>query len=124
MLKSTELRLGNLVSARPNIEVFKGKYDTVRLNIHHLTDIVESNDQYIYEPIPLTGEWLLKFGFEYNDLNGDSGYYQIVTKNGIFEILYSEESGRFSFNNQYIDFVHTLQNIFYFNVLTGEELTI
>ena len=49
-MKATELRLGNLI------------YTKVKhIDLGVLLENPESNE---YEPIPLTDEWLLRFGFE------------------------------------------------------------
>ena len=76
------------------------------------------------EPIPLTEEWLLKFGFE---KSGGGLYLTYET----FEMYYINGvlglSARVSDPNEgYIDtkikYVHQLQNLHF--ALTGEELTI
>jgi hypothetical protein len=68
------------------------------------------------QPIPITGEWLLKFGFEKDNRANwrlKSGYHWIeiyfyhVYINGQQVVL--------------IDYVHQLQNIWF--ALTGKELT-
>jgi hypothetical protein len=79
-----------------------------------------------FTPIPLTGEWLLKFGFDQEDdfhffikispfgtclyLNIDINIYQIGCEN---KSWYS--------NNMDIYFIHQLQNLYF--ALTNEELT-
>jgi len=67
------------------------------------------------QPIPLTEEWLLKFGFD--DL-GTYGYGR-----GNFHICLHENEFYFSINNRkvFIKHVHQLQNLYF--ALTGEELT-
>ena len=73
------------------------------------------------EPIPLTEEWLLKFGFE------NCGYY--YNKNDI-RIYFVHEREFEGFVFEYgmaesfckIRFVHNLQNLYF--ALTGEELTL
>jgi len=125
-MKTTELRIGNYVNGIYD----EGEFIAEVLTVDSEGCLLDANGIYeltslkVIKPIPLTEEWLIKFGLKYHDLNGDSGYYQILTKNGIFQILYSENDERFIFNNQWVDYVHELQNIFYFNVLTNEELTI
>lgn len=76
------------------------------------------------QPIPITEEWLLKFGFESYDLElGTRVFYNIKTF--IVEvggwsnpIYYTQEKVLIS----YIEHIHQLQNLFF--GLTGEELTI
>jgi hypothetical protein len=75
-----------------------------------------------FEPIPLTEEWLLKFGFK-KDLDNDlflniNSNSFLVWQNNNIELLDYE-------NNKCICFckyVHTLQNLYF--ALTGEELII
>lgn len=112
-MKASELRIGNLVYG------YKTVWDVDSTDFCNI-GVIET-----YKPIPLTEEWLLKFGFELqpkkNDLN--SWYYI--------------EKGKFSMNNARgfwshspiyledvveIKYVHQLQNLYY--ALTGEELEI
>lgn len=71
-----------------------------------------------FEPIPLTEEWLLKFGFEKNTGDYFLGCFsmRIVGKEMIWFVC---NDGDFS---QQVKYVHQLQNLVY--ALTGEELTI
>jgi hypothetical protein len=69
------------------------------------------------EPIPLTEDWLLKFGFD------DLGYYGFGI--GYFHILYIEDQKnnfQFPISNKYVrvKHVHQLQNLYF--ALTGKEL--
>lgn len=71
------------------------------------------------QPIPLTEEWLVKFGFEqYNNTN--HYYYSnesyIVKINSEFGYLF------YSIDHKPIKYVHQLQNLYF--SLTGEELEI
>jgi hypothetical protein len=72
------------------------------------------------QPIPLTEEWLMKFGF-YKDING-------MFLAGVFELSWMEDD---FIKNQYtlriakgiclkIKYVHQLQNLYF--ALTGKEL--
>ena len=78
------------------------------------------------EPIPLTEEWLLKFGF-YFDLKTDYDGYWKKYKEG-FEIRIYKFEDYFEYGWQLghdpikIKYVHQLQNLYF--SLTGEELTI
>ena len=102
-MKPNELRIGNWV------ETFEGV-----IQIQNGWEIDEGNE---CQPIPLTEEWLEKFGFEYSDLNGDSGLwkippFQIYGKCNQFIYEYALD----------VNYVHQLQNLYF--ALTGEELTI
>lgn len=119
-MKANDLRIGNWVSflgkekqvlglSKRNYEMgteTSGYYietkESIPVNFIHIT------------PIPLTEEWLFRFGFSRLDK------YTFV-KNGFF--IHKRKSG-FIFNvgrkKVPLPFVHTLQNLFY--SLTGKEL--
>ena len=68
-----------------------------------------------YKPIPLTEEWLLKFGFD--SMFSGAGYH----KNGVE--IGNNHNGFYILATSYqIEFIHQLQNLYF--ALTGEELTI
>jgi hypothetical protein len=96
------------------------KYVSVLLIIPHGLIVENSDGNYAIpsdklKPIPLTEEWLLKFGFDKID-------FQFI-KNGIklFPIRDLYYRGNFPIKSD-IKYVHQLQNLFF--ALTGEELTI
>jgi len=130
-MKANELRIGNWVFSKTygkDIE-FKSFFGLCN---------VESNIE-LFEPIPLTEEWLVKFGFE---LVGDVDFHwrskKVFIKNGyaLFEedqsgIIISENGNKAYCDRSYqyrnghgidhkVEYVHQLQNLFY--SLTGEEL--
>ncbi len=121
-MEAKEIRLGNLIF-----------YPTVDLNTgENVLEIVEAtaNDiktqefKPIFLPIPLTEEWLLKFGFEYHHKLGSRIFYNI---GNLFAEICGD--GRVAIygtlKNELICFVsnvHSFQNLFF--ALTGEELTI
>jgi len=77
-----------------------------------------------FDPIPLTEEWLLKFGFEKK--NGEVGYSKNKLSIYCGDTILSNENGRTYFKNFAIleespKYVHQLQNLYF--ALTGEELT-
>jgi hypothetical protein len=77
------------------------------------------------EPIPLTEEWLLKFGFEIDDSewfkDDDEIVYQKTYKD--YSICVSNKGVVYNgVYSQKIKHVHSLQNLYF--ALTGEELTI
>lgn len=113
-MKAQELRLGNTISRMHDIN------DSVIEIVDMFTiDWINRNpNNETYQPIPLTEDWLLKFGFE----KSETGFY---TK------------GRFTYHPEYswkilenwikdwvgvtpIIYVHQLQNLYY--ALTGTEL--
>ena len=123
-MKANELRIGNYVLFNNFIQpqravVVDGKF----LLPFNKTDLEINN---YYQPIPLTEEWLLKFGFEKESNKSYSTGEEIVY--GVYkldELTYNSIQKNWWFNgvlsNQPI-YVHQLQNLYY--ALKGEELTI
>jgi hypothetical protein len=77
------------------------------------------------DPIPLTEEWLLKFGFgrHHTDYANDIIYIKNVPDNTEFEWgVYPNElgSGIQIQNRNLLKYVHQLQNLYF--ALTGEEI--
>jgi hypothetical protein len=121
-MKANELRIGNLVMYSNNSIIFtvSGLHE---FGMDCFDDIEETYIEYDqFEGIPLTEEWLLKFGF--------NQYETVVIK------THNYIKGNFKFNSavlwvaEYkgihieskILYVHQLQNLYF--ALTGEELTI
>lgn len=125
-MTTRELMIGNYVMAIKNYEdIFYVNciYGYRDLNI--TSGIYKNYDTTIRDvkPIPLTEEWLLKFGFK-NHLDTiwihwskESGLFQISTRlpQGSYGLWINGTMGCF-------EYVHQLQNLFF--ALTGEELTI
>ena len=106
-MKAKDLRIGNLI-----------KYQNETLDVKHLkTTLSLCGDKVIYyreiEPIQLTEEWLIKFGFV-KEIDGYSldpltiGKYWI--RHNFAQLIQSDK----------IKYVHTLQNLYF--ALTGKEL--
>jgi hypothetical protein len=110
-MKASELRLGNLILFRDNLICLDSNYELFK----SLVDISRNDKR--YKPIPLSEEWLLKFGFETNDVR----YWQISSFR-----LHINRYGEWIFKvvtfEQEIKYVHSLQNLYF--SLTGEELTL
>ena len=126
-MKANELRIGNLVYVSDNLTnlIFQ---EITPINIHnlmHLTGWDKSPVDIEFEPIPLTEEWLLKFGFE-------NGFKQYELQNfGLKVIKDTHSETQFicfqGFINTFneitnIQYVHQLQNLYF--ALNNEELTI
>ena len=119
-MKATELRLGNWVE-QPNDGVTRVTAVLNDLQIKTETGYI---DKYC-RPIPLTEEWLLKFGFTYDKSFGWSfsdekiyfilSYYQPSNR----VVLETDEESVINVP-QDISYVHQLQNLYF--ALTGEEL--
>jgi hypothetical protein len=116
-MKSTELRIGNLVEFDNGTD-----YELIEITAEDLKHI-ESG---VYFPIPLTSEWLLKMGFE-DDSYGN--YRKYITEYAWFTVSIDRKTGAI---REYVsidyyeinppcEYVHQVQNIYYY--LTGKELT-
>ena len=104
-MKANELRIGNYVN------------DSIGLITIGLNGNIKFADA--YHPIPLTEEWLVKFGFEkttkWNNVQHTKGILQIRN----LYILFVKGRNQSWINLKH---VHQLQNLYF--ALTGEELTI
>jgi hypothetical protein len=133
-MKATELRIGNHISGHFNynedgepmwIECKVLALDSVDLTEHEIW--VEANGfnetYYDFKGIPLTEEWMLKFGFEKINGNYEKGMILLHgnLKTGTIDFLLHEpHSGKLHLT--ILDYVHQLQNLYF--ALTGEELII
>ena len=122
MIQATELRIGNIVTYHGETDM-----DCVldAIDIFNIATKYMHNDE-IHSPIVITEEWLLKFDFIQQNVNGetvfifkDNEWYFIenVASNG-WASLYCY--GIYCATD--IQYVHQLQNLYF--ALTGEELTI
>lgn len=125
-LSYNELRKGNLLYfpfISGNVEVI-GINAMYGANDHYFNklSVMEGINMYyepieVFKPIPLTEEWLIKFGFlKY------AGLYELNT--GDFELIYNEDHISLDVEGQWLTLgvyhVHQLQNLFF--ALTGKEL--
>lgn len=135
MIEAKELRIGNYVLLQD-----KGAY---QIDSGHDIDEIDSFDGCSKEfedyckPIPLTEEWLLRFGFEKTEKGSVSYQYTIgenpLTKDWLLDLIWLKELDE-KLNQHLEDFpfykngyqkiktVHQLQNLYF--SLTNEELTI
>ena len=118
-MKATELRIGNLIFQ-------SGQITTIENISRSINDWERVNNKRLFDctPIPLTEEWLLKFGFEKTKENFCT--YDLGKISIYMPSIYYEE-GRTYFNSWVIiekspKYVHQLQNLYF--ALTGEELKI
>ena len=130
MLKNNELRIGNLVKWYDVSKVLelhseKNKFDNVYIECEESFEWTEYNK---LEPIPLTEEWLLKFGFSViNESSAGKRYGYVI--NGVFNSgltftfwKTTKEVGKFFRGDLELKSVHQLQNLYF--ALTGAELTV
>lgn len=129
-MKAKELRVNNIVKFIKPVHVQLGHIFDVKNNYVilwsygiHLIDCDENTN---VEPIPLTEEWLLKFGFVKSSEDSDNAWLNLRYR---FLNFSSDESVEFkkvflNVNKMDVvcDYVHQLQNLYF--ALTGEELTI
>lgn len=115
-MKANELRIGNYV--------YFNNEDIHQINGYDIHDIDTDPLEDSFTPIPLTEDWLLKFGLS-------EMHYQeyILTDNywGVY-FYYDDVNGNWTVNTNHeyklteIKYVHQLQNLYF--ALTGEELKI
>ena len=115
MLKSRELRLGNWV--------MQGGVETIVDSLsRNIKDWDRTNNKRTIdcEPIPITEQWLIDFGFEKSGKWFTKGMFiselniSVVYKTAT--ILDTDEA-----RIHFPEFIHQLQNLYF--ALTGEELT-
>lgn len=107
-MKASELRIGNLVLNKIDNSILE-------ISAKDILFLEEGGDEFIFEPIPLTEEWLLKFWFE--KLNSAWYGYGNLKLNISFD---ADWGGNWlGVRSKH---VHKLQNLYF--ALTGEELTI
>jgi hypothetical protein len=125
-MKANELRIGNLLLDRGDKLLRLDYWDFMKpaqrmfiegSEVHSLTEDLE-----YCKPIPLTAEWLLRFGF-YQSM---SWTYAIELKGNLKLVYYLGEKVWSIGFKSYSDFsnlkyVHQIQNLYF--ALTGEELT-
>lgn len=107
MMKANELRIGNLV-------VEKGR-SPFAIGIEKICDF--ANGFYKFEPIELTGEWLIKLGFKSDGIEWFDGVICL----GIFKDgLYYLPTGEINYIvGKEFKYVHQLQNLYY--AITGTD---
>lgn len=119
-MKANELRIGNLITYNNEVfAVFGFDNSIIKLRAQWAVSIVNA------DPIPLTEEWLLKFGFERHWEDDWANPYYILTGWGICINADNMQPAEFGFEDvvKYkLQFVHQIQNLYF--ALTGEELTI
>jgi hypothetical protein len=113
-MKAESLRIGNWVAINDNI------YQVDVIDYNQVIEIERGIVELKYvQPIPLTEEWLLKFGYtKVKEKSGTRGIYC----NGNHFLILSYGGNVYTIGRKLIGEVHTLQNVYYYHKLTGEEL--
>jgi hypothetical protein len=115
-MKASELRIGNLIHNKQG--------NIVYVNTNHLT-LLSYGIENEFNPIPLTEEWLIKFGFSREaKVGSEMGTDGVEFRVYHFDVLtFNTNHGWWykvqRINDTPLEYVHQLQN-FYF-ALTGEE---
>lgn len=114
-MKVNELRVGNWIHLSSNTD---GIETDLQCCLFHLREL--DSVKYVYTPIPLTEEWLVKFGFHVPSIKS-----RPYGKLGVIEVgslpagdwYYDDGLSVICSNTKY---VHQLQNLYF--ALTGFEL--
>lgn len=106
MIKANELRIGNFV----NLQYKDGTIERIVFDFE-----MGWNMEYI-NPIPLTEEWLLKFGFECIEFDDKHNQYRYIDRLIVIRDNVFTDYG----TSVKLDSVHTLQNLYF--ALTNTEL--
>ena len=128
-MKATELRIGNWVNYHDDDLLFEvTRIDDLGIGVKNIDPETAQETWIEYEcfsPIPLTEEWLLKFGFERTDLidnSNDDWTWLFYQKDSIYidgsDLTIETATGIVI----KVEYVHQLQNLYF--ALTGEELTL
>ncbi len=127
-MEAHELRIGNLVKWKSTGDI----NDVIKIDVtikNHCVNHINIKD---CEPIPLTEEWLLKFGFEKTVFDSEETGYGVEydLKNKEFHLSYCDDfSISISYKKENLSItpnielfrnVHQLQNLYF--ALTNEEL--
>lgn len=142
-LSATELRIGNFANYRffnPNPKNMAFEFEQVEIVgvLKNTFYFKQKNDKRTIKtselyPIPLTEEWLVRFGFSVRESSTSKQYYigmNEITHDWLFDLIWLDRpelikapNAPFYRNGRHtIYYVHTLQNLFF--SLCGEELTL
>lgn len=127
-LSAQELRIGNYFLYDNRIQVVNGVID---INGGYRIDFKTEHKRKLVKychPIPLTEEWLMKFGFEWNK-ETKTYEHKVFYPWHVSKSINIDIQNWQVFNyvlqavaNRKIKYVHQLQNLYF--ALTGDELTI
>ena len=124
-MKASELRINNwYYSVKFNIPVQCELTDFSQLDVMSDGAYNDPPIEEMFEPIPLTEEWLLKFGFTDNEYTFDLKANKKILSFGWSSRVVSTgyRSGLSCKKYRHVKYVHQLQNLYF--ALTGEERTI
>ena len=121
-MKATELRIGNWVIFNPD----NGEFIVSEINCFGSNNLINGLNAEDISPIPLTEEWLVKFGIPKTiDWVWLDSEYCITLE--FVNVCGQDTNGRYEiwvyFDNallKQVEYVHQLQNLYY--TLTGKEI--
>ena len=116
-MKANELRIGNWYTYADYDGIVYRTIKEIKFNEFGFLGDYDGVNFEICKPIPLTEEWLLKFGFEKH--NKEYWYKDIFV--GLDDNSFNLKEGIGVYLTDVL-YVHSLQNIYF--ALTGEELTL
>lgn len=126
-MEARELRTGNLIYG--NVKGAERHQNTIRVEptTMMMIDGTIKNEALVFEPIPLTEEWLLKFGFEKKSYKNKYPKDRFIISD--IDLYYTKQESFEGYVLSYdktiirgINYVYQLQNLYF--ALTGEELTL
>ena len=136
MIDAKELRIGNWIDVKYVGNLASDIFEAQECNIHNLVDIgldeTLTKVEFEYRPIPLTEEWLVKFGIDTKPRMVREG--EVVNLINYMDKRLSFDGSRNlvlcfrnldlfrGFQQKDIEYVHDLQNLYF--ALTGTELEI
>ena len=120
-MKAQNLMIGNLV----NYQSISLGINDPEYVIQNGADIQVHENFNVFNPIPITPEWLERAGFEKERVHlsdGDTWVYSIKSKNDYFEIENHWDGGYLydGRNQVQIKYIHQLQNLYF--ALTQKQL--
>ena len=132
-MKASELRIGNWIEVKCIAEECGGDdFDPQQCNLQNIISISEGTEDFLFRPIPLTEEWLIKckgwtkeedLYIRKLDVINDALRLDYINGDGelCWEYYVYNISGQ-RVGCAYIKYVHELQNLYF--ALNGEELEI
>lgn len=124
-MKANELRIGNWYHFADNDGIVYRRVKEIKQNEFGLFGDYDGVNFEICQPIPLTEEWLVRFGFEYLYFNSEELIHKEFKNLYAYKHVMNDGFGivlRGFHALPFVKHVHQLQNLYF--ALTGEELTL
>ena len=133
-MKANELRLGNYIYVESDWRNHQTKTKTRKVSLTTISEVTRDGNDISYKPIPLTEEWLLKFGFYKHPIHDycykGCGEYEIqVVINAFSGTLKKEPSWFVSIQTGYgsqpvtlvKQYIHELHELYVLSLLFDER---